>query len=71
MACTSEIEIPYYSVGTYKNVCIYCGSEGMLALTQTANSKCSRCADKPDIIKKKYKSTAPEDMTASKLKLLV
>ena len=62
MACTSQIEIPYYSGGMYKNVCTYCGSEHMLALTQTANPKCSRHADKPDVIKKKRKSIAPENM---------
>ena len=71
MACISQIEIPYYSVGTYKNVCIYCGSEDMLPLTQTAYSKCSRCANKPDVIKKKCKSIVPEDKKASKQKKLV
>ena len=28
LSCLSKIELPYFSVESYKPICIYCGAEG-------------------------------------------
>ena len=66
IACST----PYYSVGTYKNVCIHCGCDDLLIVSQTNYPKCIR-SDKPDVMRKKRKSISSEECQGSKQRKLV
>ena len=50
--CKSMIELPYYSVGVYKNICINCGSSDIIAGPSNVYPKCITCADLPDVKRK-------------------
>ena len=71
IACSTQIELPYYSVGTYKNVCIHCGCDDLLIVSQTNYPKCTRCSDKPAVMRKRWKSISSEECQRSKQRKLV
>ena len=71
IACSTQIELPYYSVDTYKNISIHCGCDGLLIVSQTNYPKCTCCLDKPDVMRKKQKWISSEECQGSKQRKLV
>lgn len=66
LCCTSPIELPYYSVGTYQSICIFCGCSETLTNTPEAYPKCIGCNDKENILKKKRKTIVKADLQSRK-----
>ena len=66
--CYSQIELPYYSDGNFKDICIHCGSGDFLVKSPAKYPKCGRCNDKADVLRTKRKSILQEDLQQKKKK---
>lgn len=71
IACTSKVELSYYSVDNYPVVCIYCGIGGT---HRTLNSsvefypKCNGCSKQFDVLRRKRKTVVESDFNKKKIK---
>ena len=71
LSCQGNIELPYFSIESYKKICIYCGIAGtnrILEASITNYPKCKRCENKPDIPKRKVKVIIESDLNMKKSK---
>ena len=66
LSCTSKIELPYYSVDSYKKICVYCGLPGtsrMLGDGIEFYPKCPNCNAKPAVARCKRKTVVDSDLS--------
>ena len=69
IACTSNIELPYYSSDRAKIICIFFGKGGKKLITSDeAYPKCENCKNKKDVTKRKRKTLTSGDLLAKKKK---
>ena len=69
ISCSSNIELPYYTVDVYPKICIYCGISGTsrtLGNYKENYPKCMDCNEKPDIVCRKRKSVIEKDLAKKK-----
>ena len=71
LACSINIELPYYSCDFLKVICIYCGCGGKnLITTPESYPKCQKCKNEKDVPKRKrkWKMTCLSDLSSKKQK---
>ena len=69
LACSANIELPYYSNSSGKVIYIFCGKGGKdLIISEEAYPKCQKCKDKKDVIKRKRKTIMAKDLQGAKKK---
>ena len=68
LCCTSLIELPYYSVGIYQNICIHCGKSERLTNDVDVYPKCIGCHQKVNVARKKRKTIVEADLGKKKVK---
>ena len=71
LSCGSNIELPYYSIESYKKICIYCGGEGTGRTLEDSIQnypKCRLCECKQDIPRRKRKAMTEGDLNSKKKK---
>ena len=69
--CTSKIELPYYSVGKYKDVCVYCGCEENIVPSPNFYPKCTSCADETDVKRMKRRIISSDYLKGAKKQKLL
>ena len=66
LACSSKIELPYYSVDAYKDVCIHCGLLLIGEGTEENYPKCNRCSSEPDVKRTMERTITSTDLKSAK-----
>ena len=69
LSCASKIELPYYSVGFFKKICVHCGVAGTSRLLGDALDvypKCAHCKDKAVVRRPKRKTVVAGDLASKR-----
>ena len=65
----SKIELPYYSVGGYKNICLYCGRDDPLLAGEGSGEnypKCKHCSGEHDVKRLKRHTISSKELKGAK-----
>ena len=69
LSCLSKIELPFFSVDSYKPICIYCGAEETSRTLRTNDdyyTKCNNHEHKEDDPRRKRKTNRADDLRKKK-----